>query len=52
MLEFVVILDVLIVVSAVAASVLLSKRQKGYPKEKVISSLKITIQDVDRMEDG
>jgi len=43
---------VLIAVSAVAVSVFLTKRQKGYPKETVIDPLKITIQDVDRMEDG
>lgn len=50
MLEFVVILDVLIIVSAGIASVLLTKRQKGYQKETVINSLKITINNEDRME--
>ncbi|WP_438497201.1 hypothetical protein [Paenibacillus sp. IHBB 3054] len=55
MLEFVVILDVFIVVSAVTVSVFLTKKtkeQKGYPKESVIDPLEITIQDVDHMEDG
>ncbi|WP_445671199.1 restriction endonuclease [Paenibacillus sp. FSL R5-0876] len=42
----------LIVISAVVVSIFLTKRQTGYPKESAIDPLKITIQDIDRMEDG
>ncbi|WP_339320624.1 restriction endonuclease [Paenibacillus sp. FSL R10-2734] len=52
LLKSVVVVIVLVVVSAVVGSFFLTKRQKGYAKESVIDPLKITIQDVDRMEDG
>jgi restriction system protein len=52
MLVVISIFIVIVIVSAVIVSVFLSKRQKTYPTSVVIDPLKITIQDIDRMEDG
>ncbi|ETT74487.1 restriction endonuclease, type IV-like, Mrr [Paenibacillus sp. FSL R7-277] len=51
-MKFAALVLVLIIVFAVMVSIYLTKKQKGYSKSSSIDPLKITIQDVDKMEDG
>lgn len=51
-MKLVVIMIVIIIISAVIVLAILSKRHKRYPKNTVIDPLKISIKDIDKMEDG
>jgi restriction system protein len=42
----------IIIITAVVVSIFISKKQESYPKNTVIDPLKISIKDIDCMQDG
>jgi restriction system protein len=52
LLKVLIFAGIIVVVTTVAVVLLLSKRKPQYSKDEIIDPLKITIKDIDKMEDG
>ncbi len=52
MAQIIILMVFIVTISAIVVVIVLSKKKRIYPKRIVIDPLKVTIEDIDHMEDG